>query len=122
VISARPIDRISDATAVRAIDTAFEPPSIFTLALTQHRLELVETSLPTPRTKRYAIAELFAPWCTWDRGWVVEDPSICAIAAVDYEAWHRRLVLTLCWIAGTKAKMNCPANPSAPEGVAMDAR
>jgi ribosomal protein S18 acetylase RimI-like enzyme len=49
--------------------------------------------LSTPRTKRYEIGELFAPWCTWDTGWVVEDPTICAVAAVEYEAWHRRLVL-----------------------------
>lgn len=89
----RPFDRVRDAAAVNAIDTAFETPTIFALEIGARRLELVAQSLPTPRTKRYPLAELFAPWCSWDTGWVAEDPGVVAVAAVEYESWHRRLVL-----------------------------
>lgn len=89
----RPFDRDRDAAAVNAIDTSFETPTIFALAIGPRGIELVEHTLPAPRTKRYAIAELFAPWCSWDTGWVAEDPDVVAVAAVEYEPWHRRLVL-----------------------------
>jgi len=92
-IRIRNIDRVADAPAIRRLDTSFETSSIYALAITPRRIDLVEQSLATPRTKRYSIEELFAPWCSWDAGWVAEDPDICAVAVVEHEPWHSRLVL-----------------------------
>ncbi|MBC8068633.1 MAG: GNAT family N-acetyltransferase [Deltaproteobacteria bacterium] len=89
----REIDRAADHAGVAAIDTAFETPSVFELAIGDRRLELVERTLPQPRIKRYDIAELFAPWCTWDHGYVAVDGGVVGVAAVEYEPWHRRLTL-----------------------------
>lgn len=89
----RPLDRTRDAAAVHAIDTAFDTPTILALDIGPRRIDLVEHTLPSPRTKRYPIADLFAPWCPWDTAWVAEDPAIVGVAAVEYEPWHRRLVL-----------------------------
>ena len=50
--------------------------------------------LPAPRKKTYAIADAFAFWASWDVGFVADDAgAIVGFAAVEYEAWHRRLVL-----------------------------
>lgn len=90
----REIDRIADHSGIAAIDTAFETPVVFDLVIGERRLELVERALPQPRLKRYDIAELFAPWCSWDHGWVaVDDGGIVGVAVVEYEPWHRRLTL-----------------------------
>lgn len=93
-ITIREIDRKADRRGVEQIDTSFVTPTIFEMRMTARSIELVETPLPTPLTKRYPIADAFAPWSTWDTGWVAEaDGKIVAVAAVEYEAWHRRLVL-----------------------------
>ncbi|MBC8067970.1 MAG: GNAT family N-acetyltransferase [Deltaproteobacteria bacterium] len=89
----RELDRVTDHDGVAAIDTAFETASVFELAIDERRLELVERTLPQPRIKRYDIAELFAPWCTWDHGYVAVDGGIVGVAVVEYEPWHRRLTL-----------------------------
>jgi ribosomal protein S18 acetylase RimI-like enzyme len=43
--------------------------------------------------------EAFAPWSSWDTGWVAEDPDLVGFAAVEYEAWHARLVLWHLYVA-----------------------
>jgi len=58
----RDLDRRADRRAVEAIDTSFETATVFEVATTARSLELVERPLPTPRIKRYSIAEVFAPW------------------------------------------------------------
>lgn len=83
----------SDRAAVERIDTAFETSVVFELVVGARSLELVERTLETPLVKRYPIADAFAFWASWDRGWVAEDGGIVGFAAVEYEAWHRRLVL-----------------------------
>ena len=96
----RDLDRRADRRAVEAIDTSFETATIFEVATTARALELVERPLPTPRIKRYSIAEVFAPWARWDRGWVADDDGgVHGFATVAFEAWHERLVLWFLYIA-----------------------
>lgn len=101
----RPLDRQRDRKGVEAIDTAFETTSVFDLAVSPRALELRERPLPAPLTKRYSIHEVFAPWASWDRGWVALDPAspepdtIRGFAAVEHEAWHARVNLWFLYIA-----------------------
>jgi ribosomal protein S18 acetylase RimI-like enzyme len=95
----RDLDRRADRRAVEAIDTSFETATVFEVATTARALELVERPLPTPRIKRYSIAEVFAPWARWDRGWVADDDGVRGFATVAFEAWHERLVLWFLYIA-----------------------
>lgn len=83
-----------DRRSVAMIDTAFETEAIYEVLVTPRTIELRERRQLTPLTKRYAIADVFAPWSTWDTGWVaVDDDRVVGFAGVEYEAWHRRLVL-----------------------------
>jgi GNAT superfamily N-acetyltransferase len=87
-------DRKRDRAAVSAIDTSFETDRVFDVVLTPRALQLVERALPTPREKRYSMVEAFAPWSSWDTAWIAElDGAAVGFAAVEYEAWHARLVL-----------------------------
>jgi ribosomal protein S18 acetylase RimI-like enzyme len=98
-VTIRELDRTADRAGVEAIDTSFETASIFDLVATARRIDLVERRLDQPIVKRYSIAEVFAPWATWDIGWVAEADGIRGFAAVEYEHWHRRLVLWFLYIA-----------------------
>ena len=91
----RELDRNRDRAGVSALETAFETSSIFDVVVTDRKLELVERALAQPLVKRYAIADAFAAWSTWDTGFVAigEAGAIVGFAGVEYEAWHRRLVL-----------------------------
>lgn len=96
----REMNRKADRRGVEAIDTAFQTASIYDVVVGARRIELVERSLPEPRTKRYPIADAFAPWCTWDTAYVAEDAGeIVGFAAVEYEPWHARLVLWHLYVA-----------------------
>jgi len=92
-ITIREMDRSRDRRGVEAIDTSFETSVIFDVAVSPRRIELVERPLATPIVKRYPIADAFATWSTWDTAFVADDAGICGFAAVEYEAWHARLVL-----------------------------
>lgn len=97
----RALDRSRDRAAVEAIDTSFETDTIFELAARPRGLELVELRLGEPRTKRYDIGEVFAPWGRWELGWVAEDPSdetVRGFAVVQYEPWHQRLLLWFLYV------------------------
>jgi len=99
-IEIRALDRKADRRGVEAIDTAFETSSVFEIMATPRNLELVEVPLPAPRTKRYSIDEVFAPWARWERGWVaVIDGAIRGFATVQHEPWHQRLNLWFLYIA-----------------------
>ena len=98
-LTIRALDRKRDRRAVEAIDTAFDTDVVFDLVTTPRRLDLVERRLERPLTKRYSIAEVFAPWASWDRGWVAEDSEVRGFATVAHEAWHARLVLWFLYIA-----------------------
>jgi GNAT superfamily N-acetyltransferase len=92
--SVREMNRKADRRGVEGIDTSFETASIYEVVMTQRRIELLERPLPAPRLKRYPIADAFARWCTWDTAYIAEiGGTICGFAAVEYEAWHARLVL-----------------------------
>jgi ribosomal protein S18 acetylase RimI-like enzyme len=91
--SVREMDRAADRRGVAAIDTSFETAVIFDVRVAARGIELVERPLETPLVKRYPIADAFAAWSTWDTAFVAEDGAICGFAAVEYEAWHARLVL-----------------------------
>ncbi|MBK9036338.1 MAG: GNAT family N-acetyltransferase [Myxococcales bacterium] len=95
----RGLDRARDRAGVEAIDTAFDTDVVYDLVATARALTLVERRLAAPMTKRYSIAEVFAPWASWDTGWVAEDAAICGFAAVGYEPWHARLVLWFLYVA-----------------------
>jgi ribosomal protein S18 acetylase RimI-like enzyme len=98
----REIDRTRDRRGVDTIDTSFETSAIYDVVTGQHRLELVLRSLATPIVKRYPIADAFAPWCSWDTAWVAEAAgAIVGFAAVEYEAWHARLVLWHLYVTRT---------------------
>ena len=96
----RELDRSRDRRGVEAIDTSFETTTVFELASGARTIELVERPLATPLVKRYSIAEVFAGWARWDRGWVAEDGGgVRGFATVEYEAWHQRLILWFLYIA-----------------------
>jgi ribosomal protein S18 acetylase RimI-like enzyme len=85
--------RDDDKRGVEAIETVFQTDRIFDVVVSPRKLELVERVLETPLTKRYPIADAFAPWSSWDTAWVADDDGVVGFASVEYEAWHRRLVL-----------------------------
>ncbi|MBS1120097.1 MAG: N-acetyltransferase [Deltaproteobacteria bacterium] len=92
-LTIREMDRTTDRHGVEQIDTAFETSVIFDVNVSSRGLALVERPLATPLVKRYSMAEAFASWSTWDTAFVADDGGICGFAAVEYEAWHARLVL-----------------------------
>jgi GNAT superfamily N-acetyltransferase len=93
-VQVREMDRAADRASVEAIDTSFETTVIYDVVVTPRRIELVERRLEQPLVKRYPMADAFADWSTWDTAFVaIVDGAICGFAAVEYEAWHQRLVL-----------------------------
>jgi ribosomal protein S18 acetylase RimI-like enzyme len=94
----RDLDRKTDRAAIEALDTGFETDVIFEVVTGPRSIELVEQRLKRPITKRYDIAEVFAPWGSWQRGWVADDGGPRGFATVEYEAWHQRLVLWFLYI------------------------
>jgi ribosomal protein S18 acetylase RimI-like enzyme len=98
-LSIRELNRKSDRKAVEAIDTAFETATIFDLVTSERRIDLVERTLDAPMTKRYSIAEVFAQWARWDRGWVADDGGVRGFATVEHEPWHGRINLWFLYIA-----------------------
>lgn len=98
-LSIRPLEKKQDRRALEAIDTGFETDVVFDMVLGERGLELVERKLERAIVKRYSIAEVFAPWASWKRGWVAEDEgTVRGFAAVDYEPWHCRLNLWFLYI------------------------
>ena len=96
----RSLDRQKDRKAVEAIDTSFETSTVFDLVASQRRLELHERALATPLTKRYEIGEVFAPWASWNVGWVAEaDGGVRGFATAEYEGWNGRVNLWFLYIA-----------------------
>ena len=98
VMRVRALHRSQDREAIEAIDTGFETGSVFELATRARGVELAEHELPSPLTKRYAIHEVFAPWASWQCGWVAEDDGVRGFAVVEYEAWHQRLILWFLYV------------------------
>jgi ribosomal protein S18 acetylase RimI-like enzyme len=98
-LTIRELDRTTDRSGVEAIDTSFETPTVYEVVTTPRKIELVERTLEAPLTKRYSIREVFAPWASWEVGWVAEDDGIHGFATVEYEPWHTRLVLWFLYIA-----------------------
>lgn len=96
-VAIRPVDRKADRRAISAItriDTAFETSSVYDVVVGARAIELVERPLAIPLVKRYPMADALAAWSTWDTGLLAEDgDEVCGFAAVEYEAWHARLVL-----------------------------
>lgn len=89
----REIDRKADRKGILAIETAFDTTTVLDVIVKPRGIEFAERELATPLTKRFSINEVFAQWARWDTGWVCEDGGIQGFAAVEYEAWHARLVL-----------------------------
>jgi ribosomal protein S18 acetylase RimI-like enzyme len=94
----RPIDA-ADRPGICALDTSFETATVYDVVTTPRRIELVERPITPPLVKRYPIDDAFAPWASWDVGFVAEDSQICGFAAVEYEPWHARLVLWHLYVA-----------------------
>lgn len=104
----RDLDRVADRSAIEAIDTGFETDLIFDMVTRPRGIELVERRLPQPRTKRYGIGEVFAPWASWATGWVAEvDGVVRAFAAVEHEPWHQRLVLWFLYVERGWRRRGC---------------
>jgi GNAT superfamily N-acetyltransferase len=104
-LTIRPVDRRRDRAAVAAIDTSFETDTIYDVVVGPLSLALVERRLAAPRSKRYSMSEAFASWSTWDAGFVAElDGEVCGFAAVEYEAWHARLVLWHLYVARARRR------------------
>ena len=89
----------ADRAGVAALDTSFETDRVFDVVVTTRTIELRDRALPVPRVKRYPIEDVFAPWASWDTAYVAVDERICGFAAVEYEAWHARLVLWHIYVA-----------------------
>lgn len=98
-VTIRDLDRKADRRGVEAVDTSFETSTIFDVVTGPRRIELVERRLDAPMTKRYEIDEVFAPWASWDVGWVADDDGVRGFATVGYEAWHQRLALRFIYIS-----------------------
>jgi ribosomal protein S18 acetylase RimI-like enzyme len=94
----RELDRTKDRHAIEALDTSFETDTIFELVTGPRAVELAERRLERAMTKRYAIDEVFAPWASWERGWVAEADGVRGFAVVQHEAWHQRLILWFLYI------------------------
>jgi ribosomal protein S18 acetylase RimI-like enzyme len=94
----RELDRDTDRAAIEALDTGFETDVLFEMVTGARSIELVERKLERSITKRYDIAEVFAPWASWQRGWVADDGAVRGFAAVEYEAWHQRLILWFLYV------------------------
>lgn len=94
-VTIRDMNVAGDRAGVEAIDTSFTTSTVFDLVVSSRRIELVERALPVPLVKRYPIDDAFASWATWDTAWVAVDETgtIVGFAAVEYAAWHARLVL-----------------------------
>jgi ribosomal protein S18 acetylase RimI-like enzyme len=104
-ITVRRCDRSRDRAAVSAIDSAFETSSRYDVVVSARAIELVERPLPEARVKRYPMADAFAAWSTWDTAWIAEDADAAVgFAAVEYEAWHARLVLWHLYISRTRRR------------------
>ena len=97
-LTIRELDRATDRRAVETIDTSFQTSSVFELVTGARSIELVERPLARPLTKRYSIGEVFAPWASWDTGWVADDSGVRGFAVVEHEPWHQRLVLWFLYI------------------------
>lgn len=95
-----------DRAAVMALDTSFVTPSIYDAVVTPTRIELVERTLPSPLRKVYPIDDAFASWASWDTAFVAadDDGAIVGFAAVEYEVWHRRLVLWHLYVAPARRR------------------
>ncbi len=98
-ITIRALDRDADRAGVLAIDTAFETTSVFDVVTGPRAIELVLRPLAAPLAKRYSIGEVFAPWASWDTGWVADDDGVRGFAVVGHEPWHQRLVLWFLYLA-----------------------
>lgn len=98
-ITIRELDRATDRRGIESLDTTFETATVFDVVATTRRIELVERALDHPLRKRYSIDEVFAPWARWNAGWVADDGGVRGFAAVQYEAWHERLVLWFLYVA-----------------------
>ena len=75
----RALDRTADRRGVEAIDTSFETATVFDVVTRARGIELVERAVDPPHVKRYSIGEVFAPWASWDTGWVAVDDADGAI-------------------------------------------
>jgi GNAT superfamily N-acetyltransferase len=95
----RELDRRRDRKAVEAIDTSFETSTVFDVVTSARAIELRERALERPITKRFSIGEVFAPWASWNAGWVADDDGVHGFATVEHEPWHERLVLWFLYIA-----------------------
>jgi GNAT superfamily N-acetyltransferase len=96
----REVDRKADRRSISAIDTSFETQTIYEVAVATHSLGLVERTVEPAIRKAYPMADAFAPWSTWDTGWVAEENGAAVgFAGVEYEAWHARLVLWHLYVA-----------------------
>ena len=104
----RTVDRKADRRAIAAItqiDTSFETSSVYDVVVRARAIELVERPLATPLVKRYPIADALAAWSTWDTGFLAQDGSeVCGFAAIEYEAWHARLVLWHLYVTRTRRR------------------
>ena len=101
----RTADRKADRREVSAIETAFTTSSVYDVVVGPLSIQLVERPLATPLVKRYPMADAFAAWSTWDTGFVAEvDGEVCGFAAVEYEAWHARLVLWHLYVAQNRRR------------------
>jgi ribosomal protein S18 acetylase RimI-like enzyme len=94
----RELNRENDRAAIERIDTAFDTDVVFELVTRARGFELVERPLERAITKRYPMGEVFAPWASWDTGWVAEDDVVRGFAAVQHEPWHQRLVLWFLYV------------------------
>ncbi|HET6613378.1 MAG TPA: GNAT family N-acetyltransferase, partial [Kofleriaceae bacterium] len=84
----------ADQASIEAIDTSFETSVVFDVVTTSRGVSLVERRLEQPLVKRYPMGDAFSHWASWDTGVVAADAGvIVGFAAVEFEAWHRRLVL-----------------------------
>jgi hypothetical protein len=84
----RELDKAADRQGIEALEIAFDTDVIFDLAAGARSLELRARRLKQPLRKRYPMDEVFAPWASWQRGWVAVDGAILAFAPTT--AWATR--------------------------------
>jgi ribosomal protein S18 acetylase RimI-like enzyme len=87
----REVDRATDASALRALDTSFTSDFVYRVVRGEDSLELRLASAPSAIKKRFPL-DLGQP--TWDHGYAAEQAGkLYGFIATRYESWNRRLAI-----------------------------
>src|SRR5215212_10237213 len=92
----REVDRVTDASALRALDTSFTSDFVYNAMPGEDSLELRLTPATSRIQKQFPL-DLDQP--IWDQGFVaVHEERIYGFIATRYESWNRRLAIVYFYV------------------------